>query len=101
MSRINYIRDSLWFGEQVVATLNRGGISMNELAQRWTTSDLEDDNRPFTRSLLRNIIQGAEDLFECVFICDQRNRRWTVEGDAEDERRFVEKVRRLKAFLEI
>ena len=74
---------------------------MSELIMRWNTSELDDENRPFTRSLFRNIIQGAEGLFDCVFTSDSRFRRWTVEGSAEDERRFVEKVRKLKEFVEL
>lgn len=100
MSRVNYINDALWFGELVVCSLSRGGVSMGELAQRWITSDLKDGNRPFTRSLFRNIKLNAEELFNCVFICDQQYRRWTVEGCAEDVKRFKEKVRRLKEFVE-
>ena len=100
MSKMNNIYDSLWFGEQIVGSLSLGGVRSSELAQHWRTSGLEDDDRKFTRELLRNIRLRAEELYGCVFICDTCSRRWCVEGGDSEVKRFVEGVRLLRAFVD-
>lgn len=98
---MNFIKDGFWFGEQLASSLDKGGITRSELAQRWVTSDLEDDRRSFSRDVFRNIRQSAEELFGCNFICNKQTNRWKVEGNDTDEERFVRKVQALKEFMRL
>ncbi len=101
MSRLNFLKDGLWFGELLAGSLREGGITRDELAQHWRTSGLEDDRRNFSRDVFRNIRQEAEELYGCVFVCNRRrSNRWTVEGGREEEKRFVEKVMLFRKFME-
>jgi|GEM_PF-3921142 len=95
---MNFIKDGLWFGELLAGSLSKGGITRSELAQHWRTSGLQDDERQFSRDVFRNILQEAEELFDCCFICDKRTNRWSVDGGMEEEQRFVDKVSLLSAF---
>lgn len=99
MSRLKMLKDALWFGELLAGSLNKGGITRGELAQQWRTSGLEDDERSFSRDVFRNILQAAEEYYDCCFICDRRTNRWIVDGNTEDEQRFLDKVRLLRAFF--
>lgn len=98
---MNFIKDSLWFGEQMASSLSRGGITRRELAQQWRTSGLKDEERKFSRDVFRNILQEAEELFDCVFICERQSNRWTVEGGKEEEERFIRKVEALRLFMKV
>ena len=97
---MNFIKDGLWFGEQLVSSLDRGGITRSELAQSWSTMDLDDEWREFTRERFRNILNAAEGLYDCVFTFDKDTNRWTIEGNEEDEQRFIDKVHLLRKFME-
>ncbi len=95
------LKDALWFGELLAGSLNKGGITRGELAQQWRTSGLKDEERKFSRDVFRNIIQEAEELFDCVFICERKSNRWTVEGGKEEEDRFIKKVDALRLFMKL
>ena len=97
---MNFLNDALWFGEQVAGSLNRGGVTREEMTQRFPIVDTKDRQRTLSKQMFLNVRLQAEELFDCIFVCDKRTNRWRVEGSAEDERRFVDKVRYLRMFKE-
>ena len=97
---MNFLNDALWFGEQVAGSLNRGGVTREEMTQRFPIVDTKDRQRTLSKQMFLNVRLQAEELFDCIFVCDKRTNRWRVEGDAEDERSFVDKVRYLRMFKE-